>query len=55
VYHVDRHVCKQIIEYCQLLCTANLMTGSKAPYKLTHYNHPCVIWTRKSSGNYKEI
>ena len=22
------------------------------PYKRTHYNHPCAIWTRRTAGNY---
>ena len=51
-YHVDRHVLKMIIEYCQLLCSAHWMTGSSAPYKLTHKNHPCAKWVRKCKGNY---
>jgi hypothetical protein len=51
-YHVDRHVVKMIIEYCQLLCTAIWLSGGKAPLKKTHENHPCAIWARKSSGNW---
>jgi hypothetical protein len=26
--------------------------GSEAPYKLSHKNHPCAIWTRESLSNY---
>lgn len=29
------------------------MTGNNnVPYRLTHKNHPCSIWTRKSKANY---
>jgi len=53
--HVDRHVVKMILETCQLLCSAHHMTDSKyqPPYKLTHKNHPCSKWTRKSICNYR--
>jgi hypothetical protein len=55
IMHVDRHVVKMILELCQLLCTAHHMTESKyiPPYKMTHKNHPCAIWVRESSSNYK--
>ena len=54
LYHVDKHVVKMILESCQLLCSAHHITESKykAPYKLTHKNHPCSIWTRTSLANY---
>ncbi|MBS3076632.1 hypothetical protein J4481_02740 [Candidatus Pacearchaeota archaeon] len=50
----DQHVVKMILESAQLLCTAHHCTNpkSKAPYKKTHVNHPCSIWTRTSEGNY---
>lgn len=51
-YHVDKHVVKMILETAQLLCGANWMSGSEAPYKLSHKNHPCSIWVRKSLSNY---
>ena len=38
-----------ILETAQLLCGPI----ENAPYKRTHFNHPCAIWTRKSAGNYK--
>lgn len=37
-----------LLEACQLLCNAH----EKAPYKRTHYNHPCSIWVRSSQQNY---
>jgi hypothetical protein len=52
VYHNDKHVVKMILETAQLLCGAHWMTGSEAPYKLSHKNHPCAIWVRESIENY---
>lgn len=46
--HADQHVGKMLLESCQLLCNAH----DKAPYRRTHYNHPCSIWTRHCQGNY---
>jgi len=55
--HVDKHVVKMLIEHCQLLSSAHYITESeyKPPYKLTHKNHPCAIWTRESLSNYKYL
>ena len=54
-YHVDKHVVKMILETAQLLCgvhhTTPLVTP-QVPYKLSHKNHPCAIWTRESLSNY---
>ena len=49
----DQHVVKMILESGQMLSTAHWETGSKAPYKATHKNHPCSIWVRESLGNYE--
>lgn len=52
-YHCDKHVVKQILETTQLLCTAHHIWGTEdVPYRKTHYNHPCAIWTRESKENY---
>ena len=51
-YHCDKHCVKMILESVQLLCTAHHMSGSVAPYKKSHINHPCSIWVRKSLSNY---
>ena len=51
-YHCNLHVCKMIIESCQLLCTAHWMTDGEAPYKKTHINHPSNKWARESLSNY---
>lgn len=41
-----------ILETAQLLCGVHWIIGSEAPYKLSHKNHPCAIWTRTSLSNY---
>jgi hypothetical protein len=46
----DKHVVKMPLESAQLLCS--VYSKGKAPYKRTHYNHPCSIWTRKSKNNF---
>lgn len=59
-YHMDKHVVKMIVETAQLLCGAHhllrqdeVINGKLViPYKLTHKNHPCAIWARKSPANY---
>lgn len=54
-YHVDKHVVKMITEYNQLLCTTHWVTGSSAPYRKTHVNHPSAIGVRQSKNNYKYL
>lgn len=49
----DQHVTKMTLETAQILCSVRWITGSEAPYKPTHIKHPCVLWTKKSLGNYK--
>lgn len=49
-YQCDKHVVKMILETAQLLCS--VYPNGEAPYKRTHYNHPCAIWTRESWANY---
>jgi len=51
-YHLDKHTTKMCVEYAQLLCGSHWVTGTEAPYKLSHKNHPCSIWTRESLSNY---
>lgn len=46
----DKHVVKMILETAQLLCS--IYPANTAPYKRTHYNHPCAVWTRESIANY---
>lgn len=51
-YHNDKHVVKMILETAQLLCGVHWVTGNEAPYKLSHKNHPCAIWSRECIENY---
>jgi hypothetical protein len=44
-----------ILETAQLLCGVHHMTDQvtdQVPYKLSHKNHPCAIWSRESLSNY---
>lgn len=56
-FHCDKHVVKMILESAQLLYTAHHVIGTTGlpldAYKKTHPNHPCGIWVRESSYNYK--
>ena len=51
-YHCDQHVVKMILESVQILCTALSKKGIPTPYKPTHQQHPCVIWTGRSYDNF---
>jgi hypothetical protein len=53
-YHSNSHVVKMILETAQLLCGVHHMSNSKyeIPYKLSHKNHPCSIWSRECLENY---
>ena len=46
----DKHVVKMILESAQMLCSA--YPNGDAPYKRTHFNHPCTKWSRASIQNY---
>ena len=47
---VDKHVVKMILETAQILCSA--FPAGYAPYRRTHYNHPCSKWVRDSARNF---
>lgn len=49
-YLCDKHIPKMLLESAQLLCSP--FQPGTAPYKRTHYNHPCAKWTRSSYDNY---
>lgn len=51
-YHNCRHTVKMVTETAQLLSTAVNLSGGTTPYKSTHVNHPCSLFTRQSRGNY---
>jgi hypothetical protein len=48
-HYCDVHLRKMIVETAQLLCNAH---DVDAPYKRTHYNHPCSVWARTNVTNY---
>lgn len=50
-HYCDIHLRKMMVEYVQLLC--NAMPEHLAPYKRTHYNHPCSKWVRESASNWE--
>ncbi len=47
----DRHIVKMTLETAQILCA--LHEPGVAPYKQTHFNHPCTVWARASLANYQ--
>ena len=48
------HIVKMILESAQLLSTAHfVLDGIQVGYKPTHKNHPCAIWCRETSDNYR--
>lgn len=55
----DKHVVKMIVEGCQMLSTIHRMNASHvifAPvhlYKESFKNHPCTIWARETTENYR--
>ena len=51
-YHCDKHVIKMILESAQMMSAVVRLDGYDIGYKLTHKNHPCTIWARKSLSNY---
>lgn len=50
LFHCDKHIVKMPLETAQMLCT---VYGAGAPYKPTHANHPCTVWARASTENYR--
>jgi hypothetical protein len=51
----DRHVVKMTLESAQILCTVARLHGHWAPYRLTHPDHPCVVWAGASAGNWRWV
>lgn len=48
----DKHIVKMTLETAQLLCSPFKDSDIIAPYRITHYNHPCSIWARTSIENF---
>jgi hypothetical protein len=53
-YHNDKHVVKMITETAQILCTALRKKNyiEDWMYRITHQNHPSVLWVEKSWNNF---
>ena len=55
----DKMLVKMPLETAQMLCTAHRVldgddyADSVGLYKEAYKNHPCTVWTRQSSGNYR--
>ncbi len=52
-YHTDAHVVKMTLEGAQMLCTSSSLHGVPGPYRPTHPNHPCTLWTGASLSNWR--
>lgn len=49
----SKRVIKMVLESAQLLSNAaHAHCPELAPYRKTHFNHPCSIWARQHRGNY---
>lgn len=52
----NKRVNKMILESAQMMSTAmHVHSAPDAPYRITHINHPCSIFTRKTRENYKWV
>lgn len=49
----DKHIVKMALETAQLMCTALNLNNINTPYKTTHINHPCSLWTRENRSNFE--
>ena len=47
----DKHIVKLILEAGMLLCAAHPV--GVPPWRRSHYNHPCAVWARASTENYR--
>lgn len=50
----DKRLVKMVLETAQLLSTAIRGNGIRDDdlYNMTHVNHPCAVWTRKTRYNF---
>lgn len=49
----DRRLIKMILESAQMMSTAmHVHDALNPPYKITHKNHPCAVWTQTTKQNY---
>ncbi len=52
----DKHVVKMGLESVQMLSTIARRNDKQAPdslYRQTHDNHPCTLWARRSTENWR--
>lgn len=49
-YQCNKHVVKMILETAQMLCSP--FDPGTAPYKRSHFNHPCSVWARHTRANF---
>jgi len=49
----NKRVVKMVLETAQLLSNAMIHYTGQGPYKQTHWNHPCSVWVRQSTVNYR--
>jgi len=54
-YQCDNHVVKMILESAQIMSAVHHLTGNSRPelYRLTHQNHPCVLWLKERKTHYQ--
>lgn len=54
----DKHVVKMVLESAQIMCSVigkivcDFENVEQPPYRITHKNHPCVLWAEKSPPNF---
>jgi hypothetical protein len=48
----NKRLVKMVLETAQLLSNACWHFNGTGPYRKTHWNHPCSVWTRDGYGNY---
>jgi hypothetical protein len=51
-YHCDKHICKLLLESCQMMSTVCRSNGHDVGYKATHKNHPATLWCGESRSNW---
>lgn len=57
IYHIDKHVVKQILESAQMLSTAVRLNnaGDHPVYKIAYAKHPCTIKCTTNRANYRWV
>lgn len=50
--HCDKHVVKMVLETAQIISTNVRLAGFDYGYRITHKNHPSVVWARQTDANF---